>query len=51
MTSVLRKAHKVIWILIAIAGIIFLFFAIQSLNFNTTDSNKEEQVENTKPTV
>ena len=51
MTSELRKMHKISWLLIAVLGIIFLFFTIRSLNFNDTDSSKVEQVENTKPNI
>jgi len=48
MTSGQRKTHKISWLLIAILGVIFLFFAVRSLNFKNTDSGKVEQVEKTK---
>lgn len=45
MTSGLRKIHKVSWILIAIIGIVFLFFAIRGLNFTSKDSVDTNDVE------
>lgn len=49
MTSGLRKIHKLTWLLIAILGAIFLFFAIQSLSFDQGKSNDVKQVETSKP--
>lgn len=49
MTSGQRKIHKLSWLLIAILGVIFLFFAIQSLSFDEGQSYDVKQVENAKP--
>lgn len=48
MTSGLRKAHKITWLLIAVVGTIFLFFAINELNF---DSQKETQTTSTNESL
>jgi hypothetical protein len=48
MTSGLRKVHKMSWILIAILGIIFLFFTLRSLSF---DGNKTEGIKDVEITV
>ena len=45
MTSGQRKVHKMSWILIAILGIIFLFFTIRGLGFDTKDSKDIIEVE------
>lgn len=45
MTSGLRKVHKIAWLLIAIVGIIFLFFTIRGLNFDSNESNDAQDVE------
>jgi hypothetical protein len=45
MTSGLRKVHKVSWILIAIIGIIFLFFTLQSLSFDGHKTDNSQEVE------
>ena len=45
MTSGQRKAHKISWILIAIAGIIFLFFTIRNLDFENKDVKDVSKVE------
>lgn len=45
MTSGLRKAHKISWILIAVFGTIFLFFTIRGLNFDSQRiENREEAI-------
>lgn len=44
MTSGLRKIHKISWLLIAIAGVVFLYFAMSELNFSS------EAVQNSKTT-
>lgn len=49
MTSGLRKLHKWSWLLIAIVGMVFLFFTIRSLDFKNSKPNKGTEVENTKP--
>ncbi len=45
MTSGQRKAHKISWILIAILGIIFLFFTLRGLNFDKKGSKDVNEVE------
>lgn len=45
MNSGLRKVHKFSWILIAILGTVFLFFAIKELNFNTQKPEEKAKVE------
>lgn len=48
MTSGLRKAHKFSWIFIAVIGIVFLFFTIQQLNFQTQKTGKTNENEQVK---
>ena len=48
MTSGLRKVHKFSWVLIAIGGIVFLFFTIQELNFQPQESSKTNENEQIK---
>ena len=48
MTSGLRKAHKFSWILIAVVGVVFLFFTIQQLNFQTEEFSKVNENEQVK---
>lgn len=45
MTSGLRKIHKISWLLIAILGIVFLFFVIRGLNFHKEGSTDIKVVE------
>ncbi len=48
MTSGLRKVHKFSWILITFVGVVFLFFTIQQLNFQTKESSKINENEQIK---
>ena len=48
MTSGLRKIHKLSWLLIAVVGVVFLFFTISELNF---DSQKETQTQLTEESL
>ena len=48
MTSGLRKAHKYIWLILAIVVPIIMVFAIKDLDFNSSERHKISQLEGSK---